>query len=232
MTQSDLTDMFSEGGGLPETLPGDPMPLLRAWLDEATEAARTPNPNAMTLCTATPDGRPSARVLLCKAIEVDPGYLIFYTNSRSRKGEEMEANPRVAAVFHWDEPGRQARIEGRVVRSPDSESDAYFASRHWTSRLGAWASDQSAPIGSRAAMLEKVTQAVIKLDLDLGALLDGGEVNIPRPAHWFGYRIWVDRAELWSGGTGRIHDRAVWTRSLGEGDAPETGAWSATRLQP
>jgi len=232
MSKGDLSDMFSSGEGLPETLPADPLPILKAWLDEEAEAARVPNPNAMTLATADSEGRPSARIVLCKSIVEDPGYLVFYTNSQSRKGQELEGNPRAAAVLHWDHSGRQARVEGRVVRSPEAESDAYFASRHWTSRLGAWASAQSEPIESREALLERVTQAVIDLDLDLGALLEGGHVEIPRPAHWFGYRLWIERAELWSGGTGRIHDRAVWSRTLGSGDNPVVGRWSATRLQP
>ncbi len=232
MSQSDLSDVFSAGDGLPETLPADPMPVLGAWLDEATQAKITPNPNAITLATADERGRPSARIVLCKAIVQDPGYLVFYTNSTSRKGRELAANPHVAAVFHWDAYGRQGRVEGRVVRSPDSESDAYFASRHWASRLGAWASEQSRPIESREALLEKVAQKVIELDLDLGAMLDGRPVEIPRPEYWHGYRLWIERAELWAGGTGRIHDRAVWTRPVGEGERPDVGAWSATRLQP
>lgn len=232
MSQTDLSDMFSAGEGLPETLPESPMPTLAAWLDEATNARLTPNPNAITLATADERGRPSARIVLCKAIVQDPGYLVFYTNSDSRKGRELTANPWVSAVFHWDASGRQARVEGRVVRSPDAESDAYFASRHWTSRLGAWASAQSQPIESRAALLEKVAEQVIELDLDLGDLIEGRDVTIPRPEYWHGYRLWIERAELWMGGTGRIHDRAAWTRTLGEGDTPIVGAWSGTRLQP
>lgn len=232
MSQSDLADVFSAGDGLPETLPIAPMPMLRGWLAEATAAKQTPNPNAMALATADEHGRPSARIVLCKAIVEDPGYVVFYTNANSRKGREMEANPRVAAVFHWDHAGRQARVEGLVVRSPESESDAYFASRHWTSRLGAWASEQSQPIESREALLAKVAEKVIELDLDLGDLLEGREVTIPRPPYWHGYRLWVERAELWVGGSGRIHDRAAWTRTLEPGDPPSVGGWSATRLQP
>ena len=232
MSQTDLSDVFELGEGLPDELPADPMPTLNAWMGEATAGGQVPNPNAMTLATVGENGRPSARIVLCKAIVPDPGYVVFYTNARSRKGREIEANPRVALTFHWDHAGRQARVEGRAVRSPDAESDAYFASRHWASRLGAHASEQSQPIESRAAMLEKVAQRVIDLDLDLGAMLEGRDVQIPRPAHWHGFRVWADRVELWCGGSGRIHDRAVWTREIGDGDEPRTGLWDASRLQP
>ncbi|MFI4896233.1 MAG: pyridoxamine 5'-phosphate oxidase [Phycisphaerales bacterium JB059] len=232
MSQSDLSDVFEVGEGLPDELPADPMPTFKGWLEEATARAEVPNPNAMTLATVGEDGRPSARIVLCKGVVPDPGYVVFYTNSRSRKGREIEANPRVALTFHWDHAGRQVRLEGRAIRSPDEESDAYFASRHWTSRLGAHASEQSEPIESRQALLERVAERAIDLGLDLGALLEGRDVEIPRPAHWFGYRVWVDRVELWCGGTGRIHDRAAWTRELGAGQTPTTGAWSGVRLQP
>jgi pyridoxamine 5'-phosphate oxidase len=232
MSQSDLSDVFEVGEGLPDELPADPMPTFQAWLEEAIAEGRVPNPNAMTLATVGADGRPSARIVLCKGVVPDPGYVVFYTNSRSRKGREIGANPRVALTFHWDHAGRQVRLEGRAIRSPDAESDAYFASRHWTSRLGAHASEQSEPIESRQALLERVAQRAIDLDLDLGALLEGRDVAIPRPEHWFGYRVWADRVELWCGGTGRIHDRAAWTRALGEGETPTTGPWSGVRLQP
>lgn len=183
--------------------------------------------------TIDPDGRPSARVVLCKELVEKDGYLVFYTNYRGRKGRALEANPRAAAVLHWDHFDRQVRVEGPVVRSPAAESDAYFHSRRWESRVGAWASDQSEPIASRAALLAKVQSTARELGVDLAAGVAGQPVEIERPPHWGGYRLWFDRVELWCGGVGRVHDRAAWTRALTPaGEGFRAGPWSATRLQP
>lgn len=223
---------------LPEQLPDDPLRWTEAWLREAAERAVTRNPNAMTLATVGADGRPSARVVLCKALVPDPGYLVFYTNYRSRKGRETEANPHVAAVFHWDALGRQVRIEGRALRSPAAESDAYFATRPWGSRLGAWGSDQSTPVASRAALVEQVRRRAAELGLALGAdtqtLAADAAPAIPRPPHWGGIRLWVAAVELWVEGMDRIHDRAVFRRELAPRDewSCTAGPWQATRLQP
>ncbi|MEM7754128.1 MAG: pyridoxamine 5'-phosphate oxidase [Planctomycetota bacterium] len=220
---------------LPDPLPAEPFTLFRAWFDEAEAAKNQPNPNAMTLATVDADGRPSARIVLCKGIESEPGCVIFYTNYQSRKGRALEANPAAALIFHWDHPDRQVRIEGVVERTTPAESDAYYNSRRWESRIGAWASDQSQPVESRERLLEQVSEKVMELDLDLAKLADGkgDELEIPRPAHWGGFRVWVDRMELWSGGTGRVHDRAAWTRKREVKDgAVAWGAWDATRLQP
>ena len=136
---------------LPEVLPVDPMPLFEQWFEAARVAQSQPNPDAMVLATATTEGRPSARVVLLKKLVVDPGYVVFYTNYDSRKGRELAANPRAAAVVHWDALGRQVRLEGAVTVSPADESDAYFASRPLDSRIGAWASAQSRPLAARSA---------------------------------------------------------------------------------
>ena len=122
---------------LPDPLPVDPMPLAAAWLRDATDGNIQRNPNSMALATTDAGGRPSVRVVLCKEIVIEPGYLVFYTNYESRKGRELAAKPWAAVVFHWDAMGRQLRVEGPVVRSPASESDDYFASRPWQSRLAA-----------------------------------------------------------------------------------------------
>lgn len=221
-------DAFRIDGGLPDPLPADPMPLFRAWFDDAQAARHQPNPNAMTLATATPDGVPSARIVLCKEILREPEAVVFYTNYESRKGHELLANPRAAAVFHWDAFDRQARLEGRVERSPAAESDAYFASRAWEKRIGAWASRQSEALASRDELTERVLETILGLGLDAGALMHGEAVPIPRPPHWGGFRLIPSAIELWVGGPGRIHDRARWTRAAdGRG-----GAWSATRLFP
>ena len=141
---------------LPEPLPPEPLVILNRWMAEAWQHRHQPNPNAMVLATSDSAGRPSARVVLCKEVVPLPGYLVFYTNYLSRKGRQLAENPRAAAVIHWDALHRQVRIEGPVLQAPAADSDAYFASRPWASRVGAWASAQSEPVASRDAMLESV----------------------------------------------------------------------------
>jgi len=212
---------------LPSPLPAEPMTTLVQWLAFAAERRLQPNPNAMVLATTTRDGRPSARVVLCKAVVAELGYIVFYTNYRSRKGGELLDNPRAAAVIHWDHLRRQVRIEGVVARAPAEESDAYFASRPWQSRVGAWASEQSQPIESR----EKLLTAVAEVTRRFGA--PANVVPIPRPPHWGGYRLWADAVELWVEGEARVHDRVRWTRSLSDnGEGFVAGPWTAQRLQP
>lgn len=226
---------YTEGELLPDPLPAEPFGLVGAWLQEATGRAVQPNPNAMTLATVDPDGRPSARVVLCKGLDTAAGVVVFYTNYQSRKGEALAANAYAALVMHWDALDRQVRIEGPVVKSPGAESDAYFRTRRWESRLGAHASEQSRPIESRGALLERVALKAVELGLDMTAIVDrGGEgLEIPRPAHWGGYRVGAARVELWCGGVGRVHDRARWERSIEpQGEGFRAGAWSSTRLQP
>jgi len=228
-----------EGEQLPERLPESPFSIVQPWFDEACAKKVQPNPNAVTLATADSAGNPSARVVLCKDLDAEQGRITLYTNRRSRKGEELAARPRAALVMHWDVLDRQIRIEGPVTESPDSESDAYFRSRRWESRLGAWASDQSTPIGSREDLLAQVAGKAMELGLDLAAIVDGhGEdLEIPRPPHWGGYRVWAERVEVWCAGTGRVHDRARWERALKPAELDGAagyvgGPWSATRLQP
>lgn len=229
-----VIDAF-DGETLPDPLPDEPFALFGGWFDEAQASGNQPNPNAMTVATVTPDGKPGARIVLCKGVEPDRGSIVFYTNYQSPKGRALEANPYAALVFHWDHFDRQVRIEGVVERTSAAESDAYFQSRRWESRLGAWASDQSQPIESRARLLEKVTERAMELDLDIAKIADGKgeELEIRRPAHWGGFRVTAERVELWTGGTGRVHDRASWTRKpVAHNGAVEWGPWSATRLQP
>ena len=209
-------------GILPATLPHDPMPIFESWFREARERKVQPNPDAMVLATATPDGAPSARVVLCKQLVPDPGYVVFYTNYESRKGHELEANPRAAATFHWDSLSRQVRLEGRIVRGPAAESDAYFASRALDSRIGAWASLQSQPLDARSTLLKRVA---------VEAARHG--TSPPRPPYWGGYHFWPETVELWCEGAFRIHDRALWRRSLRpDGDRFDAGSWQPTRLYP
>ena len=215
---------------LPESLPVDPLPMFLQWFEEARRRALQPNPDAMVLATVGDAGQPSARVVLCKRVAVDDGFIVFFTNRQSRKGRELDAHPRAAAVFHWDALHCQVRIEGPVLHSPDAESDAYFASRAVASRIGAWSSNQSQPLASRAALAAQVEAAAKKF----GVTASTTEADIPRPAHWGGYRLWIDAIELWIEGPGRVHDRAVWKRELRSKDAISfsAGPWSATRLNP
>ena len=222
---------------LPDLLPADPLLVVREWLAQAQAAHSQPNPKSMVLATSSRDGRPSARVVLCKDVVPRPGYVVFYTNYLSAKGRQLKDNPRAAAVMHWDALHRQVRIEGQVVAAPEGDSDAYFAARAWQSRLGAWASEQSEPIGSRAQLLEAVRDTARRF----GAPTPGApgaddslKVTIPRPPHWGGYRLWADMVELWVEGAARIHDRARWQRTLRALPAGsfKADAWVATRLQP
>ena len=223
---------------LPDELPLDPMHWADAWLKEATAAEVQRNPNSMTISSVGADSRPSSRVVLCKEFVPDPGYLVFYTNYRSKKSLELAANPHAAALLHWDALGRQIRIEGTVVRSPAKESDAYFASRDRGSQLGAWGSDQSEPIASHDALVDQVLQRAAGLGLQLGPdmqpLADGKAPDIARPAHWGGFRLWATTIELWIEGKNRIHDRASWQRDIVRASEHtfSTTPWTGRRLQP
>ncbi len=220
---------------LPDPLPANPLKLVADWLAQARSEAAQPNPNSMVLATVDGRGQPSARVVLCKDIAAEAGFIAFYTNYLSRKGRELEANPRAAIVFHWDNQRRQVRAEGRVARLSDAESDAYFSSRPWQSRLGAWASRQSEPVESREALHAAVAAAARRFGVPYGGPgseePDSVTAEIARPATWGGYRLNVEAVELWVEGEFRIHDRARWTRGSGHGSG-ETMNWSVTRLQP
>jgi len=216
---------------LPERLPDEPMALLGAWYEDASRSGAYEDFNAMVLATATPDGVPSSRVVLCKALELEPGSLVFYTNYRSRKGRELDSNPRASCVFHWTHARRQARLEGVVGRVSEAESEAYFASRPLLSRVGAIVSRQSEPLASRAALVGEAGKLAA-----IGA--SGGRLE--RPEHWGGYRLTLARVELWSARNGRLHDRAVWVRDLepaggdgvSDGSVWRASAWRGERLQP
>jgi pyridoxamine 5'-phosphate oxidase len=190
----------------------DPIHQFVLWLNEAI-AAQLPEPNAMTLATAGPDGAPSARLMLLKA--VGPAGFSFFTNYHSRKGRELDANPRAALAFFWAELERQVRVEGIVERTSEVESDEYFASRPRQSQVGAIASPQSQPIASRQ-LLEQRFAELEMMDPDR---------PIPRPAHWGGYRLAPGRIEFWQGRASRLHDRIEYTLD-------PRGQWSIRRLAP
>ena len=204
---------------LPEALPSDPLPLVADWLAEA--AARVRNSTSMALATVDPDGRPTARMVICRGFDVRQGWLVFYTDRDSDKGAALAAHPRAAVIFHWDVVERQIRIEGPVTHAPDADSDAYWASRPPDARVAASASEQSRPLASRALLLARVAEVAARAD------------DMPRPKRWGGYRIWADRVELWVGQPGRVHDRARWVRTLtAHADGFVGGSWAATRLMP
>jgi len=205
---------------LPEPLPSDPLPLVASWLAEASASVRAAT--AMALATVEPDGRPSARMVICRGFDANAGWLVFYTDRRSRKAHALTAHQRAALVFYWEALERQVRIEGPVTEAPDDDSDAYWNTRPVDARIAALASDQSKPIVSREALLAKVQATKEQFGADP-----------KRPARWGGYRVWADTVELWVSQPARVHDRAAWTRSLAASPHGFTGGpWLSTRLQP
>lgn len=212
---ADLRQSYERGALDAADLPASPFDLFAAWFADAQDAG-TREPNAMTLATATPDGAPSARTVLLKG--ADARGFAFYTNLESRKGEELDANPRAALVFWWPELERQVRVEGRVECVADAEADAYFASRPRGSRLGAWASPQSRPIADRS-----VLDGLLK-EIE-GEFADSEDV--PRPGFWGGFRVVPEAVEFWQGRASRLHDRHVYRRA----DAASDG-WRTERLAP
>ncbi|RMF37536.1 MAG: pyridoxamine 5'-phosphate oxidase [Alphaproteobacteria bacterium] len=191
----------------------DPFALARTWLEEAGPQELN-DPNAMALATVDAHGMPNVRMVLLKDIEAN-GF-VFYTNYESAKGQELAANPRAALVLHWKSLRRQIRVRGPVEKEDGPRADAYFASRPLQSRLGAWASKQSRPLRSRAALMAEVA----KMAAQHGT-------NPRRPPHWGGYRIRPVEIEFWAEGAYRLHDRFRWTRP-----EPRGKEWTVTRLNP
>lgn len=194
MSIADLRREYTQHGLSEAEVAADPFAQFRAWFDHAL-AAQLPEPNAMTLATATPDGKPSARVVLLKGF--DQRGFVFYTNYRSRKGNEIEGSGWAALVFFWPELERQVRVEGRVERVSPQESDDYFASRPAGSRLGAWTSPQSQVILGRDVLGQRLSALTSQYE----------DQDIPRPPHWGGYRVVPTAIEFWQGRPNRLHDR-------------------------
>lgn len=191
----------------------NPIEQFRRWITDA-RTAELIEPNAMTLSTATPDGRPSARIVLLKELTAEE--FIFYTNYTSRKGREMEVNPFVSLTFYWAELERQARVEGRICRVSREKSEAYFRGRPKGSRLGALASHQSTPLPSRAPLEQTLAELQVKYR-------DSNDV--PTPEWWGGYAVRPECLEFWQGRPNRLHDRLVYSKT------EETG-WVVGRLSP
>ncbi len=191
-------------------LASDPLEQFRRWF---AEAAELPAPNAMALATATSEGAPSVRMVLLK--DVDERGLVFFSHYTSRKGRELEGNPQAALLFHWSPLGRQVRVEGRVERLAADESDSYFATRPRDAQLGALASRQSEPLGSRAELDERVAEVEREL----------GEGPVPRPPTWGGFRLVPAAWEFWQHRASRLHDRFRYEREPSDG-------WRIERLFP
>ncbi len=211
---------------LADPLPDSPLPLLERWIGEAHEQRVQRNPGAMTLATVDAAGVLSARVVLCRGYDAERGFVVFFTNSKSRKGRALQENSRAAAVFHWDALQRQVRIEGFVGPSPELEFDGYFSKRARPVQIAAWASHQSEPVASRESFLEQLKAAERRF-------AESESEEIPHPPDWAGYRLFFERIEFWVGAEGRAHDRALYSRELmARGDGFDAGEWSVARLQP
>ncbi|MDZ7778842.1 MAG: pyridoxamine 5'-phosphate oxidase [Gemmatimonadota bacterium] len=218
-----MSERVAPSGGEPLTGPGraphqlelddeqDPLDLFERWFDAARDDG-VELPEATALATATPEGRPSVRMVLLKGMD-DQGFT-FFTNYGSRKASELDANPHASLCFHWKEQDRQVRIEGPVARVSEEESHSYFSTRPEGSKIGAWASDQSRPLASRAELEQRVRDVRRRFE----------ETEIPLPPHWGGYRLTPQRIEFWQGRDDRLHDRIVFERVGAE--------WRTVRLYP
>lgn len=212
MSIADLRKEYSKGALNEQDLDANPFKMFERWFNDA-RAAGIEEPNAMTLATATKDGKPSARVVLLKGLD-ERGF-VFYTNYESRKGKELAQNPNAALCFHWQALERQVSIMGIVEKVSREESEAYFNSRPLTSRYGAWASHQSEVIASKAELLKRAAEIALKHPTG----------KVPLPPFWGGYRLLPDEIQFWQGQPSRLHDRF---RYLKQSD----GAWKIDRLSP
>jgi pyridoxamine 5'-phosphate oxidase len=212
MSFSDLRRDYTQPGLHEADLDPDPFVQFHRWFDAAL-ATPLLEPHAMTLATATPEGRPSARMVLLRGLDAQ-GF-VFYTNYDSRKGGELTANPWAALVFYWAPLERQVRVEGAVAPVTPAESDAYYASRPVGSRLGAWASPQSRPIPDRTVLEQRVAELEVMYP-------DG---NVPRPPNWGGFRVTPSSIEFCQGRPSRLHDRLRYRRQ-------DDGSWLIERLAP
>lgn len=214
MTEAKLASLrreYSKNKLSRSSVTADPFEQFRKWMDEALNS-ELPEPTAMMLSTVSAECRPSSRVVLLKGY--GPDGFVFFTNYKSRKGRELEVNPYAALHFFWPELERQINVSGSVSKVPADESDEYFASRPYTSRIGAWASHQSETLASRTELVKRAAALMVKYPTG----------HVPRPPHWGGYRLTPDRFEFWQGRESRLHDRIIYEL---KGDA-----WEISRLSP
>jgi pyridoxamine 5'-phosphate oxidase len=211
MSVADIRTDYKKASLAESDVTDDPYSQFANWFDQALKAD-VAEPNAMTLSTVNPEGRPSSRIVLIK--EFDERGFSWFTNYDSAKGQDLESNPHAALLFFWIPLERQVRIEGRIEKLSDAENDAYFNSRPLGSRQSALASQQSQPIGDRAELEQKLAAVIAEF----------GD-NPPRPAHWGGYRLIPDHVEFWQGRSSRLHDRIIYA-------SDENGGWKISRLQP
>ncbi|WP_009634481.1 pyridoxamine 5'-phosphate oxidase [Synechocystis sp. PCC 7509] len=209
---ANLRQDYTKDGLREIDLDPDPVKQFKTWFDQAL-AAQLPEPNAMTLATATIDGKPSARMVLLKDFS-DRGF-VFYTNYLSHKGQELTTNPQAALVFWWAQLERQVRIEGKVELVSPPESDEYFHQRPINSQLGAWVSNQSQIVNSREVLEQRQAQLKAQYEQQI----------VPRPQHWGGFRVVPTALEFWQGRPSRLHDRLLYRRL-------ENNSWSIERLAP
>ena len=207
MTTEEMTEGLDE-----KRIERDPIKQFQLWFDDAV-AEKLPMPDAMSLATVTPDGRPTARMVLLKQVDAD-GF-VFFTNYQSSKSRQLEINPYAALVFYWPQLERQVRVEGKVAKTSAEESAAYFRTRPRESQIGAWASPQSEVISARE-VLEQRAHELAEQYCDR---------EIDCPAHWGGFRLTPDRIEFWKGRVGRLHDRMLY-------ELQPDGSWTIKRLAP
>jgi pyridoxamine 5'-phosphate oxidase len=193
------------------TPPNNPVESAQKWFDQSVDQAATPNPLAMVLSTVNGKGIPSSRVVLQKGF--DESGIVFFTNYKSDKANDIVANESVSLLFHWDDTQRQIRIQGSATKLSSEESEAYFATRPRESQIGAWASEQSMPLDDRSELLAKADALSQQWK----------DCEVPRPEHWGGYRVSLNMIEFWEGQDGRLHDRIRYTNNNG---------WSWQLLQP
>ena len=209
---ADLRQNYTRAGLSEAEINSDPIEQFKTWFEQARNADLI-EPNAMTIATATPEGKPTARIVLLKGVS-DRGF-VFYTNYESQKGQQLIANPYAALVFLWDKLERQVRIEGEVEKLSTQESAEYFHSRPKASQLGAIASDQSRVIPNRDILEQRLTELQEKY----------AEKTVPLPEHWGGFRVIPNRIEFWQGRPSRLHDRLVY-------DLQTDNSWQINRLSP
>ncbi len=214
----------------------NPLQLLEEWFNEAIDKKVQRHPNAMSLSTVGNDNTASARMVLVKDLSSKLDYITFYTNYLSRKSQQLNINNSVAGIFHWDMLGRQIRMEGKAIRSPDIESNNYFSQRSWLSQLNAWSSMQSQPLKKQDDLKKEVIKKAEAFGISSDQLLSkklGNKIDIPRPSYWGGFRFWMNMIEFWHEGKDRYHERLCFRRKIeAKNNTFVCSKWKSEYLQP